>query len=133
RPTETTCPPHPSRGRPRFRRTHVRVRHFLTGTFLLAGCYSHPETTPHPHTVIVAGAPKRIVSDSSKSAPKPVAPPATASSATADTKSTADAGTTAVSTMEVTKSAFDVFGDSIVDARPAKSDSTDEPTWDMDV
>src|SRR4029079_16559868 len=53
----------------------------------------HPEA--HPHTVIVAGAPKRIVSDSSKSAPKPVAAPVTASSATADTKSTADAGTTA--------------------------------------
>jgi membrane-bound lytic murein transglycosylase D len=111
----------------------VRVRHFLTGTFLLAGCYSHPATTPHPHTVIVAGAPRRIVSDSSKAAPKPVTAPAPAPSATVGTKSTADAGTTAVSTTDVTRSAFDVFGDSIAGARPAKSDSIEEPTWDMDV
>jgi membrane-bound lytic murein transglycosylase D len=109
----------------------VRIRHFLIGMPLLAGCYSHPVTTPHPHTVIVAGAPKRMAGDSARRAPAP-APEATAS-ATALPKSTTDSGATAVSTTEVTKRAVDVFGDSLADAPAAKSDSIEEPTWDMDV
>jgi membrane-bound lytic murein transglycosylase D len=88
-------------------------------------------TTPHPHTVIVAGAPKRMAGDSARRAPAP-APEATAS-ATALPKSTTDSGATAVSTTEVTKRAVDVFGDSLADAPAAKSDSIEEPTWDMDV
>jgi len=108
----------------------VRVRHFLTGTILLAGCYSHPETTPHPHTVIVAGAPKRTASDSVKRTPPTTAPapsgPTGATSATA-------AGATTLSSTDVTKGAIGVFGDSLVDAPAAKSDSIEEPTWDMNV
>ena len=108
----------------------MRVRHFLTGTILLAGCYSHPETTPHPHTVIVAGAPKRTASDSVKRTPPTTAPapsgPTGATSATA-------AGATTLSSTDVTKGAIGVFGDSLVDAPAAKSDSTEEPTWDMNV
>src|SRR5690242_4543779 len=99
----------------------------------LAGCYSHPATTPHPHTVIVAGAPRRIAGDSSKRTPTPAAPSPTVTSAAAATKSDTDPGATTVSTTDVTKRAIDVFGDSLGDAPPAKSDSIEEPTWDMDV
>ena len=109
----------------------MRVRHFLTGTILLAGCYSHPETTPHPHTVIVAGAPKRVASDSSKRSPTTATAPAP--SAPVATTSGSDAGATLVSTTDVTKGAIDIFGDSLAAAPAAKSDSIEEPTWDMDV
>jgi membrane-bound lytic murein transglycosylase D len=109
----------------------VRVRHFLTGTFLIAGCYSHPETMPHPHTVIVAGAPKRTASDSGKRAPTTSTAPTPSAPATAT--SATDAGATKVSTNDVTKSAIGVFGDSLVAAPAAKIDSVEEPTWDMDV
>jgi membrane-bound lytic murein transglycosylase D len=111
----------------------VRIRHFLIGMLFLAGCYSHPATAPHPHTVIVAGAPKRMAGDSSKRTPTPAAPSPTATSASAGTKSATDPGATTVSTTEVTKRAIDVFGDSLVDAPSAKGDSIEEPTWDMDV
>jgi membrane-bound lytic murein transglycosylase D len=109
----------------------VRVHHLLAGTFLLAGCYSHPATTPHPHTVVVAGAPKRVASDSSKRAPTTTTAPAT--NTPVATKSGTDAGATVVSTTEVTKGAIDIFGDSLAPAPAAKSDSIEEPTWDMDV
>jgi len=109
----------------------VRIRHFLIGMPFLAGCYSHPATTPHPHTVIVAGAPKPIASDSSKRTPTPATAPA--ASAPAGTTSGTDSGATKLSTVEVTKGVIDVFGDSLVEATPAKSDSIEEPTWDMDV
>jgi len=109
----------------------VRVRHLLAGTFLLAGCYSHPATTPHPHTVIVAGAPKRVASDSSKRSPTTATAPAP--SAPVATTSGSDAGATLVSTTDVTKGAIDIFGDSLAAAPAAKSDSIEEPTWDMDV
>jgi membrane-bound lytic murein transglycosylase D len=99
----------------------------------LAGCYSHPATTPHPHTVIAAGAPRRTTSDSSKRTPTPVDAPTPVASAPAGTKSATDSGATTVSTTDVTKRAIDVFGDSLVDAPPAKRDSIEEPTWDMDV
>ena len=89
----------------------MRVHHLLAGTFLLAGCYSHPATTPHPHTVIVAGAPKRVASDSSKRAPTTTTAPATDTAVA--TKSGTDAGATVVSTTEVTKGAIDIFGDSL--------------------
>ena len=109
----------------------MRVRHFLTGTILLAGCYSHPETTPHPHTVIVAGAPKRVAGDSSKRTPTTATAPAP--SAPVATASGSDAGATMVSTTDVTKGAIDIFGDSLAAAPAARSDSIEEPTWDMDV
>ncbi|HEX7977142.1 MAG TPA: transglycosylase SLT domain-containing protein [Gemmatimonadaceae bacterium] len=111
----------------------MRVRHFLTGTILLAGCYSHPETTPHPRSVIVAGAPRRVASDSGRSTSTTPAAPAPAATASSGTKSSTDAGATAVSTTDVAKRAIDVFGDSLVDAPAAKRDSIEEPTWDMDV
>jgi membrane-bound lytic murein transglycosylase D len=109
----------------------VRVRYLLAGTFLLAGCYAHPKTTPQPHSVIVAGAPKRVASDSGKRTPTTATAPAPG--APAGTKSGTDAGATMVSTTEVTKGAIGVFGDSLVDAPAAKGDSVEEPTWDMDV
>jgi membrane-bound lytic murein transglycosylase D len=109
----------------------VRVRHFLIGMPFLAGCYSHPATTPHPHTVIVAGAPRRMSGDSARRAPTP-APEVTAS-ATAGPKSSTDSSVTALSTTDVAKRAIDVFGDSLADAPAAKRDSVEEPTWDMDV
>jgi membrane-bound lytic murein transglycosylase D len=111
----------------------VRIRHSLIGMLFIAGCYAHPATTPHPHTVIVAGAPKRMAGDSTKLSPAPAATPSTPATATVSAKPVADAGAVSVSTTDVTKRAIDVFGDSLVDAPAVKSDSVEEPTWDMDV
>ena len=111
----------------------MRIRHSLIGLLFTAGCYSHPATTPHPHTVIVAGAPKRTGVDSTKRTTAPSTAPANPAAATAGAPSAANAGATAVSSTDVTKLAIDVFGDSIANAPPAKSDSIEEPTWDMDV
>ena len=111
----------------------MRIRHSLIGMLFLAGCYSHPAPAPHPHTVIVAGAPKRMPGDSTKRAAAPPTAPAASPSATASTQTAVDLSATTVSTTDVTKRAIDVFGDSLVDAPAAKSDSVEEPTWDMDV
>ncbi|MFL5607082.1 MAG: transglycosylase SLT domain-containing protein [Gemmatimonadaceae bacterium] len=111
----------------------MRVPHILTGTILLAGCYSHPAPAPHPHTVIVAGAPRKSAGDSTKRAPTTVASPTATVGAPAVTKSATGVAESMVSTTDVAKGAIYVFGDSLVAAPAAKSDSLEEPTWDMDV
>ena len=110
----------------------MRVRHLLIGTILVAGCYSHPAPAPHPHTVIAAGAPKRTASDSVRRSPATPAP-TTTSASPAKTTSATDSATSAVSPTEVAQRAAFLFGDSLTTAPTAKSDSIEEPTWDMDV
>jgi len=111
----------------------VRIRHLPIGMLFLAGCYSQPATTPHPHTVIAAGAPRRIPTDSSRRPPTPAPESRSIGSSPAGTNSATDGVVTPVSTTDVTKRAIDVFGDSLANAPAAKSDSIEEPTWDMDV
>jgi membrane-bound lytic murein transglycosylase D len=101
----------------------VRARYSLLGTILLAGCFAHPKTAPHPQTVVAAGAPVRSRADSARRT-TPTAP--------------ATAGPSApvlpdISRIELAKVVTDVFGDSVAAAPAAKRDSSSEPTWDMDV
>ena len=94
----------------------------LLGTILIAGCFAHPAKSPHPQTVVTAGVPvARTASDSARRTPTNV---------TTSTK----VGTlvTEVSTRDVSQRAIEVFGDSLVAARP-KADVDAEPSWDMDV
>jgi len=111
----------------------VRVRHLLIGSILLAGCYSHPDPAPHPHTVIAAGAPRRSTTDSVRRAPTTPAPSPSSVVATASATSAADSTTSRVSPTEVATRAAFLFGDSLVTTPSVKSDSIEEPTWDMDV
>ena len=94
----------------------------LLGTILLAGCFTHPATAPHPQSVVPAGAPLgRAKPDSSHAA------------RSAGTTTTTKIGTwtTEVSTRDVAQRAAEVFGDSMVGAEPKTEEV--EPTWDMDV
>ena len=94
----------------------------LLGTILLAGCFTHPATAPHPQSVVPAGAPLgRAKPDSSHAA--------TSAGTTTTTK--IGTWTTEVSTRDVAQRAAEVFGDSMVGAEPKTEEV--EPTWDMDV
>jgi membrane-bound lytic murein transglycosylase D len=100
----------------------VRASLPLLGTILIAGCFAHPGKSPHPQTVVTAGAPvARATSDSTRR---------TSSNVTTSTK----VGTlvTEVSARDVSQRAIEVFGDSLVIA-PAKVEEDAEPSWDMDV
>jgi membrane-bound lytic murein transglycosylase D len=111
----------------------VRVRHLLIGTILVAGCYSHPAPAPHPHTVIVAGAPKHMASDSVRRSSTTPASPTSPVVASVNTTGSADSAMALVSPTEVASRAAFLFGDSLSTTPAAKSDSVEEPTWDMDV
>ena len=94
----------------------------LLGTMLIAGCFAHSGKSPHPQTVVTAGAPvARATSDSA---------PRTPTNVTTSTK----VGTlvTEVSARDVSRRAIEVFGDSLV-VTPPKAEEDAEPSWDMDV
>ena len=94
----------------------------LLGTILLAGCFTHPVTAPHPQSVVPAGAPVGRAKTDSSHAP----------TAAATTTTKIGTWTTEVSTRDVARRAAEVFGDSMGGATP-KVEEEVEPTWDMDV
>jgi membrane-bound lytic murein transglycosylase D len=100
----------------------VRASLPLLGTIFIAGCFAHSGKSPHPQTVVTAGAPvARATSDSA---------PRTPTNVTTSTK----VGTlvTEVSARDVSRRAIEVFGDSLV-VTPPKTEENAEPSWDMDV
>jgi len=100
----------------------VRASLPLLGTILIAGCFAHPAKSPHPQTVVTAGAPvARTASDSTRR---------TSTNVTTSTK----VGTfvTEVSPRDVNQRAIEVFGDSLMGAAP-KAGEEAEPSWDIDV
>jgi len=103
----------------------VRARLPFLGTILLAGCYSHPATAPHPKTVVSAGKPiARATADSAR-------PPAVRTGPA--TPGTVSSAPTEVSKGDVTRRAVDIFGDSLIILPPPKIEEESEPSWDMDV
>jgi membrane-bound lytic murein transglycosylase D len=99
----------------------LRIQPLFLGTILLAGCYSHPDPAPRPHTVVSAGKPIVVKRDSTRSG-------GTITTTTSTTLTRVD-----VSAVDVAQRAADVFGDSLAIAKTISSDAPDEPTWDMDV
>jgi membrane-bound lytic murein transglycosylase D len=100
----------------------VRASLPILGTILIAGCVAHPARSPHPQTVVTAGAPvARPTSDSTRR---------TSTNVTTTTK----VGTfvTEVSPRDVTQRALEVFGDSLMGTGPKVGEEA-EPSWDIDV
>jgi hypothetical protein len=108
----------------------VRAPLPLLSTILLAGCFTHPASAPHPQSVVPAGAPvARAKPDSSRSA---TAATTTTKIYASTTTTKIGTWTTEVSSRDVARRAAEVFGDSLSGAAP-KVEEEVEPTWDMDV
>jgi membrane-bound lytic murein transglycosylase D len=101
----------------------LRARSIFLGTIVLSGCYAQPQPAPRPRSVIVAGAPRPTVGDTSRKSPP------------ASTTTTTKVGVaTVVSRAELARQVIDVFGDSLMLATaPVLDSSVKVPTWDMDV
>jgi len=107
----------------------LRLTPSFLGALLLAGCYGTPEPAPRPHNVVVAGSPSASRPDSTR--------PPSAINAAAKAAATAASAVSVkeivpVTPLEVARRAADMFGDSLVMARPTGAVPA-EPTWDMDV